>query len=216
MAVDLGFPLLEDPSELSLFDGWSKTVYEDLFAVESGRMSQAEFQEKYTTTKAILVLDVTGFTVNAIHGGAISSFLRILDVHKVCFPVLREYGSIFIRAFADDVVALFDHCDAALDAALEIHRRIGVHNRLLEKHQAPPECCIGIGYGTVYDIGPNHSMGDEMNRASVLGEDIARGGETLVTENLQRALSESPGRVLELQTGDDLLFPYYRVSRNTG
>lgn len=211
MAPRLRFQLLEDPVELAQFQGWSRSVYEDLLALESGHMGDAEFDKKYVATRAILVLDVTGFTVTAMHGGAINSFLRILDAHKICFPVLRECGATFIRAFADDVTALFDDCDAALDAALQIHRRIEVYNRSVEKHQTPPECCIGLGYGRVYEIGPNHAMGDEMNRASVLGEDLARGGETLVTENAYRALAKRRDAVFESQARDDLLFPYYRV-----
>ena len=211
MSPDPGFPLLENPVELARFQGWSKAVYDDLLALESGRMPVAEFDEKHLATRAILVLDVTGFTVTTIRGGAISSFLRILDVHKICFPVLEEYGAIFVRAFADDVTALFDDCNSAFDASLEIHRRMETHNHSSEKHQAPPECCIGIGYGTVYQIGPNHAMGDEMNRASVLGEDVARGGETLATENVHRVLAGSRQAMLESQAGDDLRFPYFRV-----
>lgn len=55
-------------------------------------------------------------------------------------------------------------------------------------------------------------MGDEMNRASVLGEDTARGGETLVTEGVQRALSEREDLTFEAQASDDLAFPFYRVT----
>ena len=39
----------------------------------------------------------------------------------------------------------------------------------------PTLCCAGIGFGQVLAIGPNLAQGDEMNRASKLGEDIARG-----------------------------------------
>jgi adenylate cyclase len=211
MSPKLGFPLLENPEELARYQGWSKAVYEDLLAVQRGQMSEAAFDEKYLATKAILVLDVTGFTVTAIHGGAISSFLRILGTHKICFPVLREHGAILIHAFADDVIALFDDCNVALDASLEIHRRISIHNQSRKKSENPPECCIGIGYGEIYEIGPNHAMGDEMNRASVLGEDTARGGETLVTENVRDALTKARRAMLESQSVDDLLFPYCRV-----
>jgi len=210
MASKLGFQLLENPTELAQFKGWSRGVYEDLLAVESGRMAEAEFDKKYLATKAILVLDMTGFTVTSMRGGAIGSFLRILDAHKVCIPVLQEYGATLIRAFADDLTALFDDCNAALDASTEIHRRIDIHNRSSERHETPPECCVGIGYGAIYQIGPNRAMGDEMNRASILGEDTARAGETLVTENAHRVLESSRGAAFESQAGDDLLFPYYR------
>ena len=74
---------------------------------------------------------------------------------------------------------------------------------------APP--VVDSDFGDVYEIGPNLAMGDEMNRASKLGEDIARGGETLVTEGVMAALSSRADLRFEHVSGDDLLFPYYRA-----
>jgi adenylate cyclase len=204
-------PRLEDPGVLSGYQGWSEEVYRDLLDVDRGALTRADFDARYLARRAILVLDVTGFTLTTIHGGAIGSFLRILDVHRVGFPVLQEFGATFIRAFADDVTALFDAPGPAVDAALELHRRIAAHNQTAT-HETPPECCIGIGFGDVYEIGPNHAMGDEMNRASVLGEDVARGGETLLTEGAQQALAGRRDLTFERQAGDDLVFPYFKAS----
>ena len=198
-----------DAKQLARLEGWSEEVYRDLLAVESGHMTEAAFDEKYLTTKAVLVLDVTGFTTSTIHGGAIGSFLRILDAQKICAPVLHKYGASCVRAFADDLIAVFDEGGVALDAALEIQREASALDA--SKHVQRPECCIGIGFGSVYAIGPNHAMGDEMNQASKLGEEIARGGEILVTENAFRALEGRADVRFESQTVDDLLFPYYRV-----
>lgn len=205
------FPLLEDAAALAGFRGWGEEVYRDLQAVRDGRLSRAAFDEKYLVERSILVLDVTGFTVTTLRGGAVHSFLRILDAQRVCFPILREFDARLVRAFADDIVALFDDCSVALDAALEIHRRIETFNAANGPREDPPECCIGIGSGAVYEIGPNLSMGDEMNRASILGEDTARGGETLVTEGVQRSLAHRTDVAFVAQSTDDILFPYYRV-----
>ncbi len=54
-------------------------------------------------------------------------------------------------------------------------------------------------------------MGDEMNRASKLGEDMARGGETLLTEQARDAMVDRSDVQFEPQTTDDLPFPHYRV-----
>lgn len=213
MSARFAFPLLEDPGELSAYEGWSRETYEDLMAVAAGRMTREAFDARHLGRGAVLVLDITGFTASTLEGGAISSFLRILDTHKICFPILREKGASFIRAFADDLVALFDDCAIALDAALEIHERMSAFETTEHGHRYPPECCIGIGYGDIYRIGPNHAMGDEMNQASVLGEDIARGGETLVTEGARSALAHRSDVHFAPQTHDDLLFPYSRVER---
>ena len=54
-------------------------------------------------------------------------------------------------------------------------------------------------------------MGDEMNRASKLGEDTARGTETLVTANFYEALRGRANVTFEPLAHDDMLFPYYRA-----
>ena len=54
-------------------------------------------------------------------------------------------------------------------------------------------------------------MGDEMNRASILGEDTARGGETLVTESARAALEARGDVRFVAQSIDGVGFPFYRV-----
>ena len=208
-----GFPhaLLLDPARLARFEGWSESVYRDFLALQRGDLTSEAFDRKYLATKAILVLDMTGFTVTTSRVGSLDGLLRIFDAQKVSLPALQECGAAFIRSFADDIVATFSGPDEALDAALRIHTRIADFNRSALSGANPPDCCIGIGYGEVYEIGPNHSMGDEMNRASKLGEDTARGGETLLTEGAYEALRARTDVAFERQRHDDLLFPYWRA-----
>ena len=59
-----------------------------------------------------------------------------------------------------------------------MHRRIELFRNSSLASGDPTQCCIGIGFGSVFAIGPNLAQGDEKNRASKLGEDIARAGET--------------------------------------
>jgi len=207
---DLPYPFLDDPAELARFEGWTHEQLADLLAVRAGTLPARDFDAKYQVERAILVLDLTGFTETAMKGGALHSFLRVLDAHGICLPVMREHGALFVRTFADDIVALFDEPVAAVGAALEAHRRTD-HFARAGRSPDPARCCIGIGYGTVYAIGPNHAMGDEMNRASKLGEDLARGGETLLTENAHAAVARAGEHALARVEADDVLFPYYRV-----
>lgn len=211
MAKDDERALLEDPAELARFQGWRENVYRDLLAVQAGTLSAEAFDARYVRRACMLVLDLTGFTLNAMRTGSLDAFLRILNAQKVCIPILRGHGASRIQAFADDLVAIFDGPDAALDAALEIHRRTRTQVPDPRTPEGWPECCIGIGWGPVYAIGPNQAMGDEMNRASKLGEDTARGGETLLTESAREALAHRSDVRFEPQTADDLAFPYFRV-----
>jgi hypothetical protein len=117
-----------------------------------------------------------------------------------------------IRCFADDIVAIFESPNVALDAAFEIHRRTEhfCASDLASDH--PTRCCVGIGYGDVFAIGPNLAQGDEMNRASKLGEDIARANETLLTERAFEAVGHRTDIQFDLQSSDDQMFPFYRAT----
>jgi hypothetical protein len=73
-------PLLEDPARLASYHEWSEAVYRDLLDCQRGRMSEATFRAKHVERLAILVLDITGFTLAAIREGELQALLRILDV----------------------------------------------------------------------------------------------------------------------------------------
>jgi len=212
MANDFPHELLDDAVALSQYRGWSEDVYRDFLELRRGTMAIEDFHDKYTHRRAILSLDMTGFTTSAIEIGEIESLLRIVDAQRVCIPVLRDFDAELVRCFADDVVALFEEPGSALDAAFEIHRRIDHFNRSELASAVPTKCCIGIGFGDVFAIGPNLAQGDEMNRASKLGEDIARANETLVTERTFGALSKRPDVRFDKQHGDDQLFLFYKAT----
>jgi len=211
MSADFPFRLLEAPDVLASCHGWSEEVYRDLLAFQLGKLSQGELDAKYLQRKAILTLDLTGFTARSQMRGQAQAFLRILDAQKICVPVFQDHGATLIRAFADDLVALFDRPERALEAAFQVHARVVAFNRSSLAGSDPAECCIGIGYGDVYAIGANLAMGDEMNRAAKLGEDIARGFETLVTGGVHDALRHRADILFEPQRHDDMLFPYFRA-----
>jgi len=210
--VTFPYRLLEDSAKLASFMGWSEEVYRDFFRLRSGELSEARFIEKYQRRRAILSIDMTGFTTAAIRLGELPSLLRILDAQRVAIPVLEDSGAELIRCFADDIVALFDNPNIALDAAFEIHRRVQQFNQSSLASRHPTHCCAGIGFGPIFAIGPNLAQGDEMNQASKLGEDIARGNETLVTERAYAALVGRSDVIFEPQEFDDQLFRFYRAT----
>lgn len=213
MVRDFRHDLLSCAEELSRYQGWSEDVYRDFLAFRQGTLSEARLREKYCRRRAIVSLDMTGFTAAAINIGELESLLRIFDAQRVCIPVLKDFKAELIRCFADDVVAIFETPDAAVDAAFEIHERIDHFSESSIASAHPTQCCIGIGYGDVFAIGPNLAQGDEMNRASKLGEDVARGRETLVTENVFEALQHRDDLQFERPDTDDLLFPFYRAAK---
>ena len=209
------YELMEDPRDLARFHFCSEQVYEDLIATQKGDMTEAEFKSKYLTEAAILCLDMTGFTRSAITFGEMYSFYRILNVQKVCGPIFTQYNARLTRAFADDFVALFDNPNHALDAAFEIHHRIRIFNQSELAGDEPAQCCIGIGYAEVFAIGIDQAMGDEMNRASKLGEDVARGFEVLITERMYEAVNGRDDCMLKRRIHEDIPFPFYEALKDS-
>ena len=212
MGAQYPFPLMTDPAELAALGEWSEELYRDFGEFREGRLSEEALRERYQARSAILCLDMTGFTETTIRFGELQSLLRIWDVQKVCGPIFKAYNARLTRAFADDLTVLFDRPEDALEAAMEVHRRIALFNHSDQAGPHPAECCIGLGYGEVFAIGPNLAMGDEMNRASKLGEDTARANETLVTQNVYEALRHRKDCRFSRQNKDDLPFPFYAVT----
>ena len=211
MSKDFPHELLEDIQELASYRGWNEDVYRDFLALQKGTQSTEEFQGRYQQQRAILSLDMTGFTSSAMNIGELESLLRILDTQRVCIPVLKDFDANLIRCFADDIVAVFNDPNTAIDAAFEIHRRVEIFRGSIRASDHPTQCSIGIGFGNIFAIGPNLAQGDEMNRASKLGEDIARANETLLTERAFEAIKTRTDVQFDLQDTDDQLFPFYRA-----
>jgi hypothetical protein len=65
----------------------------------------------------------------------------------------------------------------------------------------PPEeklvLCCGVGWGRVLKIGDDDVFGHEVNLASKLGEDIAKGDEIIVTTSARAAIGELAGATWE-------------------
>jgi class 3 adenylate cyclase len=206
--------LLSDPAELAELQIWTEPVYRDLLAVERGELTHPEFHTRYSHRKAILVLDMTGFTEASITTGTVPALLRIMTVQRLCKPVLDDHNATLVHAFADDLVALFDDPADALAAAFEAHEKVTAFTAWPNGTHAAA-CCIGIGYGDVYAIGPNLAMGAEMNCASKLGEDTATAGETLLTENMHRAVKHCSGATFTQRLDAELPFTFFSATRAT-
>lgn len=53
--------------------------------------------------------------------------------------------------------------------------------------------CVGLGFGKILRVGNTEVFGAEVNAACKLGEDVAKQGETLVTEAFQQACTDFAG-----------------------
>ncbi|MFB8795397.1 MAG: adenylate/guanylate cyclase domain-containing protein [Microcoleus sp.] len=140
----------------------------------------AEINANFRQTHAILVMDMSGFSRTTVRYGIIHFLAMIHRMHAIVKPVIAEYGGTVVKEEADNIFAVFPDVKSAVKAAINSLKHTGAVNTTL-----PPEMdiylCIGIGYGEVLMLEGEDMYGSEFNLASKLGEDLAEGGEILLT-----------------------------------
>jgi class 3 adenylate cyclase len=162
----------------------------------------ASIRELFAETRAIMVLDMSSFSRLTIKYGIIHFLAMVHRMNAVSAPVIEEYDGEVIKLEADNVFAVFPDVGPALDASVDILKRLAATNTMLPE-ETDLYACFGIGYGEVLIVGGQDMIvegkdvyGSEANLAFKLGEDLARCGEILLTEAaFQRVKDE--GRELE-------------------
>jgi class 3 adenylate cyclase len=143
--------------------------------------------ERFGVNRAVLILDSTGFTRVTRSRGVLAYLGLLVRMREALLPLMADHGALQARAHADNLYAEFESVPAALAAATACHETVAELDLRLNDRE-PYRVCIGIGWGRVLRAGEEIAHGDEMNLASKLGEDVAKGGETLLTEAAWAAL----------------------------
>jgi adenylate cyclase len=138
-------------------------------------------EEIFGQDKAVMMLDLIGFTRTASRHGIVAFLQMIHHMQMVVKPCVEEHHGLVVKAIADSLLCVFDTAADALDASLEIDRRLReVNNGLPEERRL--FVSVGIGYGHLLNVGDEDLFGSEVNLACKLGEDIGGGGDILLTE----------------------------------
>jgi adenylate cyclase len=147
----------------------------------------ADIQREFCTTLAVLVIDTCGFSRQTHTGGIIPFLARQELLKRLIEPVVAGHGGRMLCTEADDFYAVFPDAGAAVGCAAETLGHLDAANEALPAAEET-QISIGIGYGSVLDVGDGHLYGDEMNLAFKLGEDLAAAHEVLLTAAARDAL----------------------------
>ncbi|MSQ04240.1 MAG: hypothetical protein EXR71_20515 [Myxococcales bacterium] len=150
--------------------------------------AEAEAQRRFGTIAAIVVVDFTGMVRRTDERGIVYALARA----RQAAAALALTGT-RVKRVADTLFAVYDSPERALVDALDAHARL--REAIPPAGQDPIHACIGVGYGRMLLIAGEDVFGPEVNRAFVLGEDVAGGGETLITAALLEALGDLPAGV---------------------
>ncbi|MGH9941765.1 MAG: adenylate/guanylate cyclase domain-containing protein [Pyrinomonadaceae bacterium] len=148
-----------------------------------------EIEEVFEQEKAVLVLDMSGFSRTTQRLGIISYLLMIHQMQRVARPCVAEHRGLLLKSEADNLFCLFDTVDDAVAAGRMITRHLRTANLLLPEEQHL-YVSIGIGHGRLLNIEDEDVFGSEVNLASKLGEDIGDMGEILLTPAARARLED--------------------------
>jgi adenylate cyclase len=149
---------------------------------------ERRIEETFTAEKAVLVLDMSGFSRTTQLRGIVPYLLMIHQVRLLSLPVIDRHGGTLVKAEADNLFCLFDSVPQALGASQEIVDQLATANLLLPD-DLDLYASFGIGYGRILSVGDEDMWGDEVNQASRLGEDVADRGEILLTKAARDAVA---------------------------
>jgi adenylate cyclase len=177
---------------------------------ERGEITR-EVEERFGQRRAVLVLDMSGFSRTTQLYGILSFLALIHEMRRLAIPLIAEHRGHLIKAEADNLMCVFEEVADAVTASRAIVARTRGVN--MDRHQGRPlYVSIGIGYGWILNIGGRDIYGSEVNLASKLGEDIGQAGRILLTDSAREALGEEGDRLHETTvrvSGVDVV--YYSV-----
>jgi adenylate cyclase len=171
----------------------------------------AQIEREFTQRRAVMVLDMSGFSRTTQVHGVVSFLVMIHQMRLLAVPTIRAAGGHLVKAEADNLYSLFHGVGEALSAAREIMRQLATVNVLLPANRRL-YAAIGIGYGDILVPGEEDLFGDEVNLASKLGEDVAQGGMVLLTEAARAELPPEVATTEERASISGLALTYHVVS----
>ncbi|WP_068874564.1 MULTISPECIES: adenylate/guanylate cyclase domain-containing protein [unclassified Phenylobacterium] len=167
-------------------------------------------EREFTQRRAVLVLDMSGFSRTTQVHGVVSFLLMIHQMRLLAVPTIEACGGTLVKAEADNLYCLFEDVDQAVAAAREIMRQLNTVNVLLPATRRL-YASIGVGFGDILVLGGHDLFGDEVNLTSKLGEDVAQGGMILLTEAARAELPEMVKTTQERASISGLALTYHAV-----
>ena len=172
---------------------------------------ERRIEERFVEERAVMALDMSGFSRTTQAHGIVSVLLMIHQMQRLTEGPIEDNGGRIIKAEADNLFALFDDVDGAIRASREITRSLTAANLVLPR-ELQLYVAIGVGFGSILNVGDEDIWGGEVNLASKLGEDVAQLGDILLTPAAHAQVTDG-GLSVDERTVDvsGLSLTYYAV-----
>ena len=153
---------------------------------------ETELWREFGAEYAVFVLDMSGFSLLTRKYGIVHYLSMVKRMQLTTEPIVKSYGGSMIKYDADNCFAVFPEPLSAVNAGIAMQHAFEASN-LLTSDDLDIYIAIGIDYGKLLIIGNEDCFGDPVNRASKMGEDIAAGGEILITKDAMEMIPKEAG-----------------------
>lgn len=165
-------------SFFSLIDRMEELPPADRVALEE------EVWREFGVQMAIMALDMSQFSVSVRRSGIVAYLQLVRRMRLLTAPLVAAAGGDVVKYEADNMMAVFADVPQAVQAAIAIDREFARDGRIAAG--------IGIDFGKFLRIPEHDCFGDPVNIAYKLGEDVAQGGEILITATARERLGANP------------------------
>ena len=173
----------------------------------------AAIYANFGVTRAVLVMDMTGFSRMTLSHGLIHFLTMIHRMNEVAQPVIERHGGLLVKFEADNVFAVFPTVDQAIETAQDLINCLHAANSVLPD-EMDMRGKFGIGHGEILLIEDTDFFGSEVNLASKLGENLAAPDEVLLTQAARlRVSSDATQFQLLTTTLSGMELSYYRLAQ---
>lgn len=162
------------------------SLFEDLLrsyakAVADRKKIEQRLWHEFGIRGAVFVLDMADFSLITQKRGIVYYLSLIQQMQLVARPIIERFSGHIVKFEADNCFAYFHHPCDAIKAGIKVNRALTeVNQDNLNELNIMVSC--GIDFGDFLFIDGKDFFGHPVNRASKLGEDLARPGEILITE----------------------------------
>jgi len=146
----------------------------------------SDVADRHTRELSIMMADSSGFTRFTREHGILAFLAAMTTAYDVLVPLIESRG-VVLSHNADNVLAIFEAPDDAVETAIEMQRTMARRNSSLAESQRF-HICIGIDHGPVIRLTDN-VYGHHVNVAAKVGEDLAGRDEVLITAGVNRLLA---------------------------
>lgn len=169
--------------------------------------------DEYGREATVLVLDMSGFSQLTHRFGLVHYLSMVRRMQLTADPIVRGCGGTPVKFEADNCFAMFPTVDDAIACAFALNAAFDAAN-VATPDELDIRVAIGIDHGRILLVDGNDFFGHPVNRASKLGEDLARPGEVLVAAEAMALSRNRDGYTLAAHTfaTSGLRFDAYAVA----